>query len=603
VAIISAGHEGSLPAGAGAPSAGAPARRLAALLLADIAGYTRLMERAEDATHTRMMRLMREVVQPALAAEAGQIVKHTGDGFLAIFASVVAAARAALAIQSTVLAMMRDLPAHEAMLFRMGLNLADVIVEVEDVFGDGVNVAARLQSYAEPGGLIVSSAVAEAIAGQVAAQVTDIGDFYPKNLSRPIRAFAVRPLGAPGAPAPPRSSQAEHPSIAVLPFRHAGRGEDAYLAEGLIEGVIHVLSGLDGLLVISHGSTHGYAKRRPDVREVGRELGVRYVLSGSVHRSGDRLRIFTELNDAESGAVASSHRYDGALAELFELQDKISAGAVATIAPHIRERELQRARRKPPETLTAYDLLLRAVDLMLRLEVQDFDRARGLLQRAIAEDPGYAPAWAYAAYWHMLRIGQGLSPDLPADNAEALRCATAALQRDEGYALALAIRGHMLSFLERDFQGAAALLDRALESGPNVALAWSFASATSGYLGDGPAAVQRAERALRLSPRDPFAFRHEHMLSQAHYINGDMTRAAEWGERAARRNPRMTSNLRTLIAALTALGREERAREVAAQFMVVEPGFRIGPWSARTPLHGALLEGFVARLRAAGLPD
>ena len=247
--------------------------------------------------------------------------------------------------------------------------------------------------------------------------------------------------------------------------------------------------------------------------------------------------------------------------------------------------------------------MLRAVDLMLRLNEFDFDRARGLFQQAIAEDPGYAPAWAHAAYWHMLRIGQGWTPDIAADNAEALRCAVAALERDEGYAPALAIRGHMMSFLEHDFAGATVLLERALSAGPNVALAWSFASATSGYLGDGATAVLRAEQAIRISPRDPYAFRHEHMLSQAHYINGNFEEAVAWGGRAAERNRRMTSNLRTLCAALVATGEVEQARTVARDLLAVEPTFRIMPWSRRTPLAGAILEHFTARLREAGLQD
>jgi tetratricopeptide (TPR) repeat protein len=247
--------------------------------------------------------------------------------------------------------------------------------------------------------------------------------------------------------------------------------------------------------------------------------------------------------------------------------------------------------------------MLRGTDLMLRLDETDFNRARGMLQQAISEDPGFAPAWAYAAYWHLLRIGQGWSPDVAADNAEAVRCAAVALQRDEGYALALAIRGHMKSFLERDFIAATVLLNRALEAGPNVALAWSFASATSGYLGDGPAAVLRAERAMRLSPRDPFAFRHQTMLAQAHYINGNYEEAVAWGERAAASNPNFTSNTRILIAGLVALGQFERARELARGVMAREPNFRITPWAARTPLNGAILDGVVAGLREAGLPD
>jgi adenylate cyclase len=562
------------------------------------------MERAEEVTHQRLMHIHRTIVLTALAHRDGSIVKHTGDGFLATFKSAVLATCCALEIQEKVAEVNADASAADAILFRMGVNLADVIVESHDVFGDGVNVAARLQTYAEPGGLIVSGIVAEAILGQVPANITSVGDFYPKNLSRPIEAFSVHAHGAPTVVPVNVQQNWERPSIAVLPFQYVGDDpEYAYFAEGLIEGIIHPLSGLDGLLVISQHSTHAYAGKRPDVRRVGRDLGVRYVLSGTLYRFGAKLRILTQLTDAETGAIVSTDRQEGSLSDLFELQDRISAHAVATIAPHIRDWELQRVRRKPADSLTAYELMLRAGDLMLRLNETDFNRSRGLLQQAIAEDPGYAPAWAHAAYWHILRIGQGWTPDVSADRAESLRCAAAALERDEDYSLALAIRGHIKSFLERDFVGATVLLERALATGPNVALAWSFASATSGYLGDGPTAVLRAERAIRISPRDPYAFRHEHMLSQAHYINSNFEEAVAWGERAAERNGRMTSNLRTLCAALVAAGKLERARAVARDLLAVEPTFRLTSWSRRTPLSGAILEGFAARLREAGLQD
>jgi adenylate cyclase len=579
-------------------------RGLLAVLVADVAGYTALMERAEEETYRRLKQINKSVVQAVLTEHDGMLVKHTGDGFIATFMSAVSAAHSALAIQERTAAANVGLPLADAILFRIGLNLADVIIEEHDVFGDGVNVAARLQTYAEPGGIVVSGIFAETITGHVPATIVSVGDFYPRNLSRPIQAFVVHRYSTPPVPTAISWDRRERPSIAVLPFAFdAGESDNAYFASGLIEGIIHVLSGLDELLVMSQGSTLNYSGQRYDMRVVGGELGVRYVLSGSVRRSGNRLRILTELCETETGTVASSERYDGELADLFEIQDRISGHVVANIAPHIREWELKRARRKPADSLTAYDLLLRGNDLMLRLEENDFNRARGLLQKAVAEDPNYAPAWAYSAYWHILRIGQGWSSDVGADNEAAVRCSQTALERDEGFALALAIRGHLKSFLDHDFTAASALLDRALASGPNLPLGWSFASATSGYMGDGPVAILRAERALRLSPRDPFAFRHESMLAQAHYINGNHEQAVEWGERATRSNSRFSSNLRVLIAALGALGRRERAAEHAKALIAADPGFRILSWARRTPFHGAVLESVVARLREAGLPD
>jgi TolB-like protein len=415
-------------------------------------------------------------------------------------------------------------------------------------------------------------------------------------------AGAPRPQ-APAVPRPPVTPRPDdRPSIVVLPFQApSGDGQDGWFAAGVIEGIVHVLCGLDDLFVISQASSQAMGPGE-DVARIGEALGVRYVLRGSVWRADGRLRLTATLVEAESGRVLRAEKLDGAPGDLFGMQDRIAAQVVAAIAPTVRSHELQRAMRKPPESLTAYDCVLRALHLMPRLEEAAYAQAGDLLREAVATDPGYAPGWGYLAYWHLLGIGQGWSRDLSADNEAAARCSAAALECDANYALALAIRGHMLSFLNRDYLAAAAVLDHALEAGPNCALAWSFASATSGYLGDGPTAVLRAEQAMRLSPRDPFLFRHEHMLSQAHYIAGDHEAAVAGGEQSARRVAGLTSNLRTLTAALVALGQMERARAVAAQLMAVEPGFRIGPWSQRTPLCGALLETFVARLRQAGLP-
>jgi adenylate cyclase len=334
------------------------------VLAADVAGYTRLMERAEEETHRRLMQINQSIVLAALAQHGGKLVKHTGDGFLATFRSAVSGAHCALAIQEQTAAVNAGQPASEAILFRMGLNLADIIIEEHDVFGDGVNVAARLQQYAEPGGIVVSGIVAEAIAGEVPATIVSVGDFYPKNLSRPIQAFVMHRHGTPPASTTRSARDQGRPSIAVLPFSVSSAcndNESAYLAGGVIEGIIHVLSGLDELLVIAQGSTLAYAVQRPDVRVVGRELGVRYVLSGSVRRSGNRLRILTELSETETGTVARTDRYDGELADLFEIQDRISAHAVNSIAPDrlrpaaarqrpdaAAERERLQPRARPP---------------------------------------------------------------------------------------------------------------------------------------------------------------------------------------------------------------------------------------------------------------
>jgi adenylate cyclase len=580
-------------------------RRLVAVLAADAAGYSRLMEADEEGTHARMMRLWTEVMRPELEALHGQVIKHTGDGFLAIFGSASDAARCALAIQREVQERERAEPAERRIGFRMGLNVADAIIEAHDIFGDGVNVAARLQTYAEPGGLVVSGAVAEQIGGREGLAAIDLGDFFLKNLARPVRAYSLRQMGVETAEAPlGPSSESDWPSIAVLPFRtQRAEPDQAYFAHGIIEGIIHVLSGLEGLFVVSLSSTLGYGNRTADVRAVGRELGVRYVLSGSVLQAGSRLRIGTELADSETGAVIHSDRHAGDLEDLFELQDRISTQVVGTIAPHVRQRELLRAMRKHPDNLTAYDLVLQALDQFHRLDRDSFARARGLLQQAITHDPAYAPARAYAAWWHAMRIAQGWSADPASDHAAAAQAAAAAVERNRNDALALAIQGYVAGYVQKDHAAAARLLERAMTVGPNCALAWAFGGAHCCFLGEGAEAVRRAAHGLRLSPFDPFLFFFQHILSQAHYTNGDFEAAVTWGRRAVGQNPHHQPAIRALIASLAAIGQLEEARAEAARLLLIDPCFSLESFATRTPLRGAIRTAFVDRLRQAGLPD
>ncbi len=579
-------------------------RRLVAVLAADVAAYAGLMEAAEEETHAHLTRLLTAFIVPAITEHRGNIVKHMGDGLLAAFDSAVNAVDCALSIQEN-LARAAGEPEALPILMRIGIHFADVIVESGDIFGDGVNLAARLQACAEPGGVVVSAEVAEQLPVRPELRLADLGVLTLKHIRRPVRAFAVSArAGTPAFAVLPPELPDDRPSIAVLPFRlQHPDDEGAWFAEGIIEGIIHVLSGIENLFVIGRGTSRAYAGRDADPRAVGRELGVRYVLSGSVQRAGDRLRILTELADAASGAVISSARHDGVTADLFSMQDRIAGEVVASIAPAVREQELTRAMRKHPDSMTGYDLVLQALDLLYQLEREPFDRARGLLQQAMAHDPGYASAHSHAATWHTFRIGQGWSPKIEDDSAEAARCALAALERDRKDAVALTIHGHVLSFTRRDFDAAVHFLDRAVAVGPSCHIAWALSSATRSWLGDGPRAVEHAQRALQLSPLDPLTFFTEHMLSQGHYVSGDYREAVAWGRRAAMRNDRLTSNLRTLAASLVALGDLEGAREIARRILAVEPGFRLGSFAARTPVRPQLLEHYIPRLRAAGLPD
>src|SRR5262249_37811067 len=491
-----------------------PQRKLVAILAADVVGYSRLMEEDEAATVSEL-KGHQAAILPEVSRHGGRVIDTAGDGILAEFPSVINATQCAVEIQTIMATRNETQPESRRMRFRIGINLGDVIHDETRIYGDGVNVAARLQTYAEPGGVVVSGAVAEQIVSLPGVHVVNLGELHLRNISRPVRAFALQ-MGDVRVRAEGR------PSIVVLPFRKdQSNPDDAYFADGIVDNIIHALAGLKELFVISRGSTLGYGGSTIDVRAIGRELGVRYVMYGSVQRAAGHLRIATELSDAETGAVVLSEKYDSEMSALFTLQDTISTQIVTTIAPHVREHERLRAMRKHPKNLTAYDLVLQALGPLYEMDYESFSRARGLLQQAMAFDPGYAPAYSYAAYWHMFRIGQGWSPDARADVAEAARTAAAAIERDPGDALALAIYGHVQAFLMKDYATAVEYLDRALAVGPSCALAWTMSSATCGYLGQGAIAVLRAEHGLRLSPLDSHLFFHEHILSQAHYINGN----------------------------------------------------------------------------------
>jgi adenylate cyclase len=655
-------------ANAGAPGAGPSAgpdarigavRRAAAVLFADMVGYTRLMQVDEEDTARRMMQLQAATIEPRLKAHGGRLIKHTGDGFLATFDGAREATECAAELQRALSAAGASDSASRRISFRMAVHYAELLFTESDVFGDGVNVAARLQTFAEPGGIVLSEAVARAIepargstatsAGVAGAKLAppdeapvdlaglercDLGHLPLRGIAQPVRAYGLQPpLGARPALGEALPGAEGRPSIVVLPFRELNaRAGTQYFAEGIVDDIVHALSGLKELFVIARGSTLGFRNRQVDVRAIGRELGVRYVMHGSVQRTdnpatgkaaggrlaggkpgkkapgktqgpGGHIRILTELCNAESGEIVYADSLEGALDDLFGLQRRIAHRVVMILAPQVRERERLRAMRKSPHNMTAYDLVLQALGPLFAMDYDSFSLAHGLLMQAIAHDPQYGAAYSYASYWHLLRVGQGWSTDTAADTAQAARMAESAIALDENDALALAINGHVHSYLKRDLETAVELQERALEVGPSCAMAWTLSSVTRGYLQHGPMAVARAEHGLQLSPRGPLVVYQTHILSQAYYVNGDYDAAVHWGRKAARQNERLTSNLRCLIASLVAADKEGEARRVARRLLEIDPAMNLTDFARRTPLPEVLRDPFVDRLRAAGLPD
>jgi class 3 adenylate cyclase/tetratricopeptide (TPR) repeat protein len=555
-------------------------RQLAAILFADIVGYTRLMDTHESATHSRLMALLSEVVEPAIERNVGRIVKNTGDGFLARFESVNGAITAAADIQQEVNLREADRPHDMQIAFRMGLHSGDIVTNQRDIYGAGVNLAARLQEDAAPGNILISGAVYEQLGSNLKLPTRDLGFKHLKNIAKPVRVFEITLVRDGSPPAVGTASSLPHsrPSIAVLPFLEFGAAAgERYLGDGLVEDIIGALASLPDIFVISRGSTLKYRKTPPDVQSIAKELGVRYVLWGSIRRRDEVLRISAELSDAETQEVIAQHRVDGNFADLFSLQDRLVGQVLQKITPNIRDSELRRMRRKRPENFDAYDYMLRGLDLLYRLERIEFERARHMFEKSIALDPDYSAPRAFLALWHSLRLNQGWSTDQDRDldRLKVDEHAAAALRCDPNDVWALSLSGHLRALFFRDFETAFAMFDRALHASPNSAFAWSRSSPAFSYVGDAAEARRRAEQALQLSPFDPHLFFTHGILALALYTGGEYEAATTWARRSYAENPRHTPCLRFLAASLAATGRLEEARHIGENLRRLEPEFRV----------------------------
>jgi adenylate cyclase len=374
----------------------APVRRLTAILAADVAGYSRLMGADEEATHERVQAHLRELVNPKIGAHRGRIVKNTGDGFLAEFASVVDAVRCAVEVQRGMAKRNEGTPPESRIEFRIGVNLGDVIVEEHDIFGDGVNVAARLEGLAEPGGICISGTVRDHIGERLPYAFEDIGEQIVKNIARPVRAYRIAPERVGSAVEPPPASPQplllpDKPSIAVLAFQNMSNDpEQEFFADGIAEDIITALSRYPFLFVIARNSPFTYKGRAVDVKQVGRELRVRYVLEGSLRKAGNRIRVTAQLVEAETAKHVWAERYDRDLADVFAVQDEITEAVTIAITPAIAEAEQQRAVRKPPGSLDAWAAYQRGLWHFNKVSADDNTLARKFFQQAVDLDPSFA---------------------------------------------------------------------------------------------------------------------------------------------------------------------------------------------------------------------
>jgi adenylate cyclase len=580
-------------------------RRLEAVSFLDVVGYSILMARDETRTYQRWVAILDGVIRPEAVRHNGRIVKSTGDGVLATFPTAVDAVEWAQVVQRLVHSGSAADGALPEIALRVAVHLGEVIATDDDIFGDTVNIAARLQEHGEPGGILLSEAVYSAVRDSLGLKARDLGLLELKNLEAPVRAYSIAPeVGHILVPTRPERGQL--PSIAVLPLLNMGGDPgDEYFSDGIVEDITISLAGLHELMVISHGSTLAFRGRQSNPQQVGRLLGVRYVLTGSIRRSEHSMRVSVELCNAETGRSLWGQQMQFAPAELFDVQDNIIAKIVAGIAPNVRAAELRSALRKKPDSFTSYDYTLRGLHIINNLDRDTFPQAREYLTRAMEEDPQFAVPVAWAARWYSLYVGQGWTSDYTQDAARAIELAARAIQLDASNALALATYAHLKSYLFHDYQSALIYFDRALAACPNHSLAWLLSSGTLSYVGRAEQAIKHAEQGLRLSPSDGSLYYYYMFLNLAHYAHDDYEEALKWGRMSANENPTYTANHRFLIADLVALGQVDEARAVAADLMRLEPDFRISVYErTRQPFQVPEMRArLLGHLRTAGLPE
>jgi TolB-like protein len=582
-------------------------RRLAAILAADVAGYSRLMEADEEGTLAALRAIRRELGDPKIAEHRGRIVKTTGDGLLVEFASVVDAVRCAVELQQGMAGRNAEIPLNKRIEFRIGIHQGDIIVEDGDIFGDGVNLAARLEGLADPGGICVSGRVHADIAGKLDVAFEDLGEQQVKNISRPVRAFRARLAAAKAAAeTPPVLALPDKPSLAVLPFQNmTGDAEQEYFVDGMVEEITTAISRLPWLFVIARNSSFTYKGKSVDVKQVGRELGVRYVLEGSVRKAGNRVRITGQLIDATTGNHIWADRFDGALDDIFDLQDQIASNVAGAIEPKLRQSEIERASRKPTANLTAYDLYLRALAQTYRYTEAGFVEAVALIRQALALDPSYAPAAALVGWCRTVQRIQGWGSLSDEDLADAVRLARHALEAVREDPDTMWRAAHPLSALAGETATGAAILDRALTLNPNAASAWMVKGWIQALRNKPDEAIEACERALRLSPFDPLQCMNACGFALAHFAARRFEQAIVWADSALRDQPRVFTAIRVKIAACAHLGRLDQARAELGRMLALHPKLTIAAVRALlAPLAAPeFVELYTTGLRLAGLPE
>ena len=569
----------------------------------------------EEGTLARLKAIRKAFVDPTIAAHRGRIVKTTGDGMLVEFASAVDAARCAIEVQRGMAGQNVEEPRDTRIEFRIGIHVGDIMIDDNDIFGDGVNIAARLEGIAEPGGVCISDDAQRQIRGKVDIGFDDFGLQSLKNIAEPMRAWRVQ-LGAANAVKGKPGSLArqvatltlpDKPSIVVLPFQNmSGDPEQEYFADGMVEDITTALSRFKALFVIARNSSFTYKGRALDIKQVGRELGVRYVLEGSVRKAANRVRITGQLVDTATGAHLWADRFDAELDDIFGLQDQVTASVVGSIAPAVEKAEIERARRKPTGSIDAYTLYLRGLDSLNQFGNQEAnDEALRLFNGAIELDPDFGSAYGRAASCYANATAIGRISETANDIAEVKRLVKRAVELDKDDAITIAGCGWALAYTVRDLEAATWLIERALVLNPNLAEAWHRGGWLKNWLGEPEPAIERFARAMRLNPLDPRANGMRAGIAHSHFFLGRYDQAVSWTATALRENPDHQPCLRIDAASNAMAGRSEQARKALARLRQLNPTLRVsnlqtvlGPYR-----HAENIARYEEALRKAGLPE
>jgi TolB-like protein len=583
----------------------ASTRRLAAILAADVAGYSRLMGADEEGTLAALKAIRRELSDPKVKEHRGRIVKTTGDGLLIEFPSVVDAVRCAVEVQERMAARNVDVPEGRRIEFRMGINLGDIIRDERDIYGDGVNIAARLEALAEPGGICVSRVVRDQVRDKVDLTFADMGDQQVKNIARPVHVWRLR-LGAKSAASSPTAlALPVKPSIAVLPFQNmSGDPEQEYFVDGMVEEITTAIAKMPWLFVIARNSSFTYKGKAVDVKQVARELGVRYVVEGSARKSGNRVRITGQLIDTASGAHIWADRFDGALEDVFELQDHVASGVAGAIEPKLLLAEMERAARKPTESLDAYDLYLRALSSFHRLTVEGHREAIRLSERALELDPSYWPAMAMIGWCRVYQAVQGWVVPTGAEVAQSVALARQSIEAGKDDPDVLWMAGFTVSHLAGEHALAIAAVERALVLNPNCAHAWMVSGYVRCFSNRLEEAIESIYHALRLSPLDPLAYLFRQCMALAHLAAGRYEEATIWIDQSLGEQPRFLPALRVKVAVCGYLGQEDEGKRWLGRLLELNPGLTVAGFDrfAATFLSPGVRAQYLEGMRRAGLP-